>query len=358
MDILSIASRFELTGEPADAHPFGSGHINDTFLVTTTAGHKYVLQRLNTAIFTTPDELTRNLRLVTEHLRRSIAAEGGDPDRETLTLVAAKDGTWRVIDENGYWRMTEDILGSFSLDLATGPEDTRECGSAFGRFMTRLADFPAEQLAETIPNFHNTAWRIDNFLRSAQENVMGRLASCGEVYEKYLSRAAKYADEYRMMSSVLPLRVTHNDTKINNVLFDMESKKALAVIDLDTVMPGLAAFDFGDAIRTGAATADEDTTELDKMGVSLELFAAFAEGYLEQATGLSDMERASLVTGCRMMAYECGSRFLADYLAGDTYFKVKHPKHNLERAAAQMALLEDIERKSEQLEGIVRRASR
>lgn len=354
VDILKVAGAFALEGEPADARPYGSGHINDTFLVTTTAGREYVFQRLNTGVFTRPEELSESFVRVTEHLRRKIAAEGGDPARETLTLVPARDGKSFVRDESGFWRVTVNIENSFSIDLANGPEDVIECGRGFGQFMTRLADFPAETLAETIPNFHNTAWRIGNLMSAAREDVKGRLAECGDIFEKYASRAEAYAARYREMSETLPLRVTHNDTKINNILFDNTTKRALAVIDLDTVMPGLAAFDFGDAIRTGAATADEDTTDLDAMGVSVELFRAFARGYLTGATGLTDAERAAFVTGAKMMTYECGSRFLADFLAGDTYFRVSHPTHNLERAAAQMKLLEDMEAKSEELERIIR----
>ena len=351
--VLGYAELFDIEGNVLSIRPYGSGHINDTYLVTTGTW-RYVLQRLNTSIFTRPEELMENLRLVTEHLRERIFADGGDLLRETLTLIPTKDGRLWVSDDTGFWRMTLHIDGSFALDRAESPEDVIECGRGFGRFMTRLADFPADTLAETIPNFHNTPMRLEALKASAEADTMGRLGSCRELCEKYISRIESYSAEWRRLDAVLPKRVTHNDTKINNILFDSDSRKALAVIDLDTVMPGLSVFDFGDAIRTGAATADEDTPHPETMGVSAELFAAYARGYLEKAKGLTDDEIDALVLGAKMMTYECGSRFLADYLSGDVYYKVSRPNHNLDRAASQMALLEDMERKTEELERIIR----
>lgn len=355
--ILSVAALFDTDGAPEDAEPFGSGHINDTYAVTT-ARHRYVLQRINTSIFTEPEQLMDNLLLVTDHLRGRIIADGGDPEREALTPVLARDGSAFVRADDGFWRMTVLIENSFSLDRVDDPRDLCEAGRGFGRFVRMLSDFPADRLHETIPNFHNTPRRLDALKRSVDADVCGRAASAKSEIEGYLSRAEAYSERYERAMRGLPLRVTHNDTKINNILFDSATRRALAVVDLDTVMPGLAAFDFGDAIRTGAATADEDTQNPETMGVSVELFSAYARGYFDGLGHVSSPERDALTFGAKLMTYECGARFLADWLDGDTYFKMSRPMHNLERARAQLALLEDMERRSDELEHAILAAER
>ncbi len=357
-EILSVASLFDTDGAPEDAEPFGSGHINDTYAVKT-ARRRYVLQRLNTSIFAAPEQLMDNLLMVTDHLRRKIITDGGDPERETLTPVLARGGAAFVRDDNGeFWRMTALIENSFSLDRVDAPRDLCEAGRGFGRFMRMLSDFPADRLHETIPNFHNTPRRLEALRHSVEADACGRLDSAKSEVEGYLSRAEAYSEQYERAMRELPLRVTHNDTKINNILFDSSTRRALSVVDLDTVMPGLAAFDFGDAIRTGAATADEDTQNPETMGVSVELFSAYARGYLDGLGPISAAERDALTFGAKLMTYECGARFLADWLDGDTYFKTSRPMHNLERARAQLALLEDMERRSDELEHAIISAER
>ncbi len=355
MTLSAVSERAAMfhAGGVLSAVPYGSGHINDTYLVETAKG-RFILQRINTKVFSDPYALTENLMLVTSHIRMKTALDGGDFERCTITPVPAVGGAFCAEAEDGFWRMSRFIDGSFSLDRAERPEDTYEGGRGFGRFMTLLRDFPAERLHETIPNFHNTPLRLEAMKRSAEEDAAGRLLSCAGLYEEYASRAEFYASEWRRLDAALPKRVTHNDTKINNILFDSATRRALAVIDLDTVMPGLSVFDFGDAIRTGAASADEDTTAPETMGVSTGLFEAYARGYLEEAEGLTPEETESLVLGAKMMTYECGSRFMADYLAGDVYFKASRPSHNLDRAASQMALLQDMERRTDELEETVR----
>lgn len=349
-DILSVASRFVISGTPERFERYGSGHINDTYAVTTPR-RRYILQRLNTSIFTEPEKLMENMLLVTDWLRERIAARDGDPFRETLTPILTPDGESSVRSEDGsFWRMTAFIEDSFSFDRADDPSVLREAGRGFGRFMRELRDFPAERLHETIPNFHNTPLRLNALRKSVEEDAFGRLDSAKAEAEGYLSRAEAYSKRYERAVRELPLRVTHNDTKINNILFDSNTRRALAVVDLDTVMPGLSAFDFGDAIRTGAATADEDTQRPETMGVSVELFSAYARGYFDGAGHISEGERDALVFGAKLMTYECGARFLTDWLCGDTYFKTSRPMHNLERARAQLALLEDMERRGDELE--------
>ncbi len=356
-NIAAVASRFELGGEVQSVERFGSGHINDTFAIATPR-RRYVLQRLNTSIFADPEALMDNLLMVTDHLREKIAEEGGDPLRETLTPIPARDGKWFVrTADSSFWRMTVLVEHSFSMDRATRPEDMREGGRGFGTFMRRLSDFPIHKLHNTIPNFHNTSIRLAHLKMASDVGDPQRAKSAVPELDAYLSRIYEYVGYYEEIVRKLPLRVTHNDTKINNILFDCSSRKALAVIDLDTVMPGYSAFDFGDSIRTCAATADEDTQNPETMGVSVELFSAYARGYFEGAGSISPDEQAALVLGAKLMTYECGARFLTDWLGGDTYFKVSRPDHNLDRARAQMALLEDMERRSDELEEAIRTAA-
>ena len=345
-DVARILQAYELAGGVTGAEPFGSGHINDTFRVTTGAGQEYVLQRLSPAAFKQPEAVMENVHGVLAHLQRKVIAGGGDPLREVLTLVETADGHCCVMDESGCWRMYLLIGDTVSYDLPENEEIFREAGRAFGAFQTALADYPAQTLTETIPRFHDTVNRTENLARAIEADAAGRAQ---EVEAEIAFARARFERAGALLAGVaegrLPLRVTHNDTKLNNVLVDRATGKALCVIDLDTVMPGLSAYDFGDAIRFGANTALEDEADLSKVRFSMDMFRAWSEGYLGAAgDAMGAEEIRSLPLGAWMMTYEVGVRFLTDYLQGDVYFHTAYPGHNLVRARNQFALLADMER--------------
>ena len=350
-DLLSLACRFDLPGEPTMPESYGNGHINDTYRFFC-AGRCFILQRLNGYVFPDPESVNRNIQAVTGWLRERIAEEGGDPARETLTLIKTKDGENSLRDaEGGSWRVCPFIEHTISFDLPESPELFCETGRGFGRFFRRLTGFPAETLADVIPNFHNTPARFEQLMDAAKRDAAGRLSSVGEEMDFCREREK---DCGMLLSAGLPLRVTHNDTKINNLLLDEDTGLALCVIDLDTVMPGLAAYDFGDAIRTGASTAAEDERDLSRVSLSLPMFRAFTEGYLSEAgTSLTQEEAELLPLGARLMTLENGLRFLADHLNGDLYFRVHREGQNLDRARAQFALVRDMERKEREMQEII-----
>ena len=342
-----LAERFDVEGEVLTVTPYGNGHINETYRVETTTGMDYVLQRLNPAAFAHPEYVMENIMLVTGFLRQKIVLRGGNPLHETLTPVALPDGQWWIIDEDGAaWRMYVCINGTVSYDVTDDPDVLREAGSAFGKFMTDLADCPVEHLHETIPHFHDTPRRLTNLRKSVERDAAGRVQAARDEIafaEARSGRAGELTEQ--MQAGMLPLRVTHNDTKLNNVLFDPATGRAQCVVDLDTVMPGLAAYDFGDAVRFGASTAAEDEADLDKIHFDEAKYRAWTEGYLEAAgEAPSEAELRSLPVGAWMMTYEVGLRFLTDYLDGDVYFHTAYPEHNLVRARNQFALLADMER--------------
>ena len=343
----SIAERFDTEGEIVTVMPYGNGHINDTYRVETSTGMDYILQRLNPAAFAHPERVMDNIVLVTGFLRQKIVLRGGNPLRETLTPVALPDGRWWIADEEGgAWRMYICINGTVSYDLAEDTAVLREAGRAFGAFMTDLADCPAERLHETIPHFHDTPERIASFRRSAAKDSAGRAAAAQKEIAFVEARAGR-ANELtgQLDAGILPLRVTHNDTKLNNVLFDPVTGRAQCVVDLDTVMPGLIAYDFGDAVRFGASTAAEDEADPARIRFDGDKYRAWTEGYLEAAgTALTEAELLSLPVGAWMMTFEVGLRFLTDYLDGDVYFHTAYPEHNLVRARNQFTLLADMER--------------
>ena len=345
--ILNAVRAFELPEGEKTAEPFGNGHINRTYVITAKGTEeRYVLQRINQHVFHHPDQVQENIRAVTSHLRNKILAEGGDPSRETLRVVPAKDGKPYWLDgEENWWRVFPFVENTYSMDLPDTPETFEKCGSAFGRFQRRLNDFPAETLYETIPDFHNTPLRLARLEKAAQEDAAGRLSGVRKELDFFLRRADWAGRLVRgLEEGRLPLRVTHNDTKLNNVLLDRDTGEALCVVDLDTVMPGLIAYDFGEAIRTGASTAEEDERDLSRVGVSLPLVRAYARGFLREVRAeLSAEEIESLPWGARIMTLENGVRFLTDYLEGDHYFAIHRPEHNLDRARAQMTLLERME---------------
>ena len=354
-----VIENFQFEGEYTEGIPYGSGHINDTFRVTFQ--HKgetkrYILQRMNNQIFLNPEELMENVVGVTSWLRKKIVENGGEPERETLNLVPAKDGKAFYKDSEGeYWRVYLFIEGAKTYDLVENQEDFYQSAVAFGRFQGLLADYPAETLHETIQDFHNTVKRLDTFKKAVEADGCGRAAQVQEEIQFVLDREAlahKLCD--MQAEGKLPLRVTHNDTKLNNIMIDDETRKAICVIDLDTVMPGLSVNDFGDSIRFGASTGAEDEPDLSKVSCSMELFELYTKGFVEGCKGsLTEEELDMLPVGAMTMTYECGMRFLTDYLEGDHYFKIHREGHNLDRCRSQFKLVKDMEEKWNQMNEIV-----
>lgn len=358
-NLYEVAGKFQIEGEILSIEPYGSGHINDTFRLIEKKGEgekAYILQRMNGEIFKNRDELMENIMRVTSFLKEKIVAQGGDPDRETLQVIPTRTGESYYKEEDGDgWRVYPFIVDTISYDLAESAEDFNRSGYAFGNFQYLLADFPAEELHETIINFHNTVDRFDKFKKAVEADVMGR----AKEVEPEICFVMDREQDCHFFGNLLanrevPLRVTHNDTKLNNVLFDRETGKAICVIDLDTVMPGFAAHDFGDAIRFGASTAAEDEKDLDKVTCSMELFEAYFDGFLEGCRGsLTKREVETLPMGAKIMTLECGMRFLTDYLEGDVYFKTHYKGQNLDRTRTQFKLVKDMEDKWETMKTIV-----
>lgn len=360
MDKKEIISQFALSGEAVTIESYGSGHINDTYRVVAEDGKKYILQWMNTTIFANVDQLMENISRVTEYLKKKIMERGGDPERETLNIIPTKDGRSYLRTETGdCWRVYRFIEGATCYDVVKTPEDFYHSALAFGKFQAELADYPAETLHETIPDFHNTAKRFLNFKKAVEADKMGLAASVSSEIEFACEREIEtHILGDLLKQGQLPLRVTHNDTKLNNIMMDNKTGKGLCVIDLDTVMPGLAVHDFGDSIRFGANTAEEDEPDYTKAALDLNLFEVYVRGFAEGCAGrLTPKEMEMLPMGAKMMTYECGIRFLADYLEGDVYFKVHRPGHNLDRCHTQFALVADMEKKWKQMEEIVKKYS-
>ena len=351
-----IYSQFQLDGLPISCTRYGSGHINETYLLVTSRPHLYILQKLSTQAFKNVPGLMGNVIAVTQHLGR----QDSDP-RHALKLIPTAEDKWYLATEDGeYWRMYEYVLDSLCLDKPETAEDLHQSGVAFGMFQNQLADFPAATLYETIPHFHDTPDRYRLFHEAIENDKAGRLESVRPEVERYL----KHENEASFMMDLckkgeLPLRVTHNDTKLNNVMLDAATRTPLCVIDLDTVMPGLAANDFGDSIRFGASTASEDEKDLSKVSMSLDLYRAYASGFLKACgSRLTAKEIETLPWGAKLMTLECGVRFLTDYLNGDTYFHVKYPEHNLDRCRTQITLVEDMETKWAEMNQIIAELSK
>ena len=332
---------------------YGNGHINDTYLIKTNPG--YILQKINTNVFHDPVSVMENIKRVTDHLRLKITAAGGNPDRETLTVIDTVDGKPFYKDEGGnYYRMYIFIEGARSYDIVENPMQLYNAAKAFGNFQMMLSDFPADELHEVIPNFHNTVSRYTDFKRAVADNLSGRADTCRNEIDFVLSRepdASVVVDD--IASGKIPLRVTHNDTKLNNVLLDETTGEGVCVIDLDTVMPGSLLYDFGDALRFGGSSGAEDEPDLGKIWFDLEKFEYFTRGFLETLDTITTRELELLPFSVKLMTLECGSRFLADYLNGDTYFKTHYPEHNLVRARTQFKLVSDIETKHDRMMEIV-----
>lgn len=359
-----VIGHFRYEGKLSDVRSYGSGHINDTFLLVFEKEGmkdvKMILQRMNKTIFTEPVKLMENILGVTTHLRRKIIENGGDPERETLNVIPAKDGKPYYMDSTGdYWRVYKFITGATSYDKVEKPDDFYQSAVSFGNFQRLLADYPAESLYETIKDFHNTKARFAAFKQAVEADVMGRAKEVEKEIQFVLDHEdiANYFCDLQEKGE-LPLRVTHNDTKLNNIMIDNETRKGICVIDLDTVMPGLAMNDFGDSIRFGASTAAEDEQDLSKVSCSMELFDLYAKGYIEGCAGrLTEKEVELMPMGAKTMTFECGMRFLTDYLQGDTYFKIHREHHNLDRCRTQFKLVEDMEHKWYTMKEIIEKYS-
>lgn len=359
--VAAIASRFDVGGGVVAVEKHGAGHIHETWISRVESDgetRRFVHQRLNREVFPSPERVMENLARVTGHLRARILADGGDPARETLTLVPTLDGGTLLRAESGdAWRTFAFIEGATAPEAATSPEHAYQAGKAFGLFITRLSDLPAPRLHETIPHFGDGRRRLAAFLDALAIDPVERARSAWPEIE--------FARNHELESDLLvdlleegrvPERVIHFDTKINNVLLDDETGEAVCVIDLDTVMPGTVLHDFGDAVRLGACRAAEDETDLSKVAIDLDLFDGLARGWSAGAGELLAREEIEyLVPAARSVAYTMGVRFLTDYLAGDTYFRTSRDDHNLDRCRTQFALVRDIGCKVDELRSIVER---
>ena len=343
--------------KPLEITVMEGGHINDTYYISTADG-EFVLQRINHFVFPSPENVMENIDAVTRFLQEKIRKEGGDPARETLSVHRTLDGKTGIWGPKGnFWRCTTFIGGASSHEVAEGPGMLEEAGFAFGRFQQLLADYPADTLHEIIKDFHNTPARFEQLKEAVRNNTAGRLAEVEAELNFAYEREERCGLLMRLLESgELPLKVTHNDTKMSNILMDDKTGKAVCVIDLDTVMPGLTAFDFGDSIRAGATTAAEDEANLSIVHFDLERFEAFTKGFLRAAgSALTQKELETLPDGAILMTFEVGIRFLADYLNGDVYFRVSKPRHNLDRARNQFKLVQEMEENRAHMDAIVKK---
>lgn len=350
IDMNKVLEKFNIT---SGIHSYGNGHINDTYV---TDDYEYIIQRINTNVFKKPEEVMENIDRVTSYLRDIIKAEGGNVARETMTVVKTVDGkNLYMYDENNAFRVYTFVKDTITIESGS-LEDLYNTGAGFGRFQKMLSKFPAETLHEAIKDFHNTPKRVEALKEAIAADRAGRAASVQPEIE-FALKCAEFADVVTngLADGSIPLRVTHNDTKINNILFDKDTRKAVCVIDLDTVMPGSALYDFGDALRMGGSTAAEDETDLSKVTFNADKFESFTKGYCsEMMSDLSEREIELLPFAAKLLTYECGIRFLTDYLNGDTYFKIHREHHNLDRARNQFKIVADIAAMEEELNSIVK----
>lgn len=350
---------FAFAAEPVFYKRCNSGHINDTYFVFCGEGlPRYVLNRVNTEIFSSPEELMANLKGVCSHVAEKVRAEGGDPDREVRKIIPTKDGGDYYVDpDGGYWRAFLEIDNVIAHDYADSPELFYKSAVAFGKFFKQLADYPADSLYTTIPDFHNTVKRMNDLKKAVEEDKLGRAAEMRAEIEYALSK--EHLCSYildGLADGRFRLCVTHNDTKLNNVLMDACTGEGVCIIDLDTVMPGSVLYDFGDAIRFGASSALEDETDLDKVYLDLYMFETFVRGFVgELGDALSREEILGFPMGAYLMTLEVAIRFLADYLNGDVYYHILYPEQNRDRTRNQLKLLSDMEAKMPQMEETVKK---
>ena len=355
-DLEAVAARFKVTGELVAAEPFRGGHINDSFLLTCRRANgsvRFLLQRINHAVFSNPMLLMENVQRVTDHVASALESQGTrDIDRRVLRLVRTHEDTPCHGDDAGScWRLYRFIENTRTYEVVETAPQAEQAGRAFGAFQQLLADLPVPLLHETIPDFHNTPLRFEALERAVQADTYNRAAMAKDEIDVALSRrwmAGLLLDLHE--AGEIPKRAVHNDAKINNVLFDEDTDTALCVVDLDTVMPGLAPYDFGDMVRSMTSLSREDERDLSKVEVQMPLFEAIARGYLEEAGALlTPAERAHLVPAGKLITLEQGVRFLTDFLNGDVYYKTQRPGQNLDRCRTQLELVESIERHEPQM---------
>ena len=349
---------FELGAPVAGTKRFGQGHINDTYLVETQASRRFIFQRISPVAFKRPDQLMENVVGITEYLSRELEKTGGDARRGTLRFLRTREGGYYYTDpDGGAWRAYPFVEGTVCHQTADTPELFAASGRAFGRFQRLLRDYPAHTLHETIPRFHDTENRLQNLKNAVAADSLGRARECGAEIDFMLAREADCSAALSALrEGLLPLRVTHNDTKLNNVLMDEKTGEALCVIDLDTVMPGLSINDFGDSIRFGANHSAEDEPDLSKVNLDVGLFETYTAAFLSEAgDALTEAEIRYLPWGAKLMTLECGIRFLTDYLEGDVYFHTTRPGQNLDRTRTQCKLVADMEEHWDELNAIVER---
>ncbi|HHV60967.1 MAG TPA: aminoglycoside phosphotransferase family protein [Clostridiaceae bacterium] len=355
-NFMEVTKHFKFAGDFIEANPYGFGHINDTYAAyfrkNDNKVHRYILQRINHNVFKEPEKLMENIERVTTYLRGKVIESNGDPERETLNIIPTVDGKSFYKDEEGnYWRGYIFIEGAKTYQVVENLNHFYNAGKAFGKFQKLLRGFPAEQLHETIPNFHNTPKRFEDFMEALNNDKCNRAKDVKKEIDFVINRKEDTAVLMNLLKEgKIPLRVTHNDTKFNNVMIDDVTGEGICVIDLDTVMPGLSLYDFGDSIRSGANPAAEDEKDLSKVTIDLDLYTHFAKGFLE-AVGefLTPTEIEYLPFSAKLMTFECGIRFLTDHLNGDTYFKIHREGHNLDRARTQFKMVADMEEKHDEM---------
>jgi len=359
-DFGAIVKHFQLEGHFLRAERVDSGHINDSYAVWVRregkARRRYLFQRINHHVFRAPEKLMENIEAITTHLQAKIMAAGGDPRRETMTLIpTTKGGNLCCLPGGEYWRAAIFIEGARTYEIAESLDHVYSAARAFGRFQQLVSDFPADQLHETIPDFHHTPKRFQALVQAVERDVMNRAHSVRDEIEFTMHRAAETLTLQDLLDAGrLPLRVTHNDTKFNNILIDDETGQGICVIDLDTVMPGLSLYDFGDSVRSGANPAAEDERDLSQVTIDLDIFDRFAAGYLDAAYDfLTPLEIEYLPFSARLMTLECGMRFLTDHLNGDVYFRTHRPNHNLDRCRTQFRMVRDMEAHFDEMVRIV-----
>jgi len=362
--LLRVTRQFQIHGELVHAEPCGIGHINRTYIATYNQGGarvRYVHQKINRRVFRDPGAVMANLERVCTHLRRKLEERGeSEISRRCLTIVPARDGRSHYVDDDGeYWRTYVCIEGVRSCEAVTEPELAWEAGRAFGEFQALLADLPGPRLHDTIPDFHHTRKRFAAFAEAVQRDPLNRARHARAEIEFALRHEPLTGVVLDALASGrIPERITHNDTKFNNVLLDEQTNRALAVVDLDTVMTGSVLYDFGDMVRTVTSPTAEDERDLSRVRVSLPLFEKLLQGYLESAGSfLTSAERELLVSAGKLITFETGLRFLTDYLLGDTYFRIHRPGHNLDRCRTQFRLVASLEEHRDALEEIVRRTN-
>lgn len=358
MNIQEICAKFDVKGNYRACKELSTGNINNTFLLIydrEDGEHFYILQRINKSVFTNPEGVMDNIVKVTSYIHDNVKEAGLSTRKYVLYVFKTLDGKdYFIDDENEYWRLYRYIPNSVTFDSTNDLEIIEKVGLAFGYFQKRLDGFDAESLFITIPDFHNTIKRFEDFKRAIKNDAFNRLSGCKKEVEELLALEEKATELQRLLErNEIPLRVTHNDTKANNVCFDKDTKEALAVLDLDTVMPGAVAFDFGDAVRFIASNTEEDDPNLSAVRIDFDKYRAFTKGFVSVSTHLTKKEKETLNLGVLAMTVELAIRFLGDYINGDTYFKVKYPGHNFDRARNQLTLSKDIVKNYDKLQSIL-----